>query len=414
MLVVAGLTHVRAPLAVRERCAVAVEERDRVRAELARRFGHAVVLSTCGRVEVYVDVPADETARARGELVSWLDERAGGDDDVAAYAETCDGVDAVRRVVRVACGLESALEGEDEILGQVRRAWLDAGLAGTLSPALDAAFRLAVRTGRQARRMGDGGAWTSLADAAAAHVALAVGEMAAPRVLIAGSGPMGLRAALGLRERFGDDLEIAMAGRTPARVAVHAAQVDARPLGLPELPGALAWADATVVGLRTRRALIGAADLSPRPAQRPLLIVDLSLPRAVAAEAGDVPGVTLRNVDHLSGAEGHGSRWDATGRRRVDTLIERALDDWTALTERSDALATLTALRIQADGIRRAQLARTLRRLPQLDDEARWAVDALTRAIVNRILHEPTLQLRADAEGAVEQVRAAFGMENET
>jgi glutamyl-tRNA reductase len=250
-----------------------------------------------------------------------------------------------------------------------------------------------------------------LADTAAAHVALAVGELAAPRVLIAGSGPMGLRAAHALRDRFGAELDMRMAGRTPERVTAHAAQVGARPQLLADIPRALDWADAAVVGLRTRTALIGADDITPRPADRPLLIIDLSLPRAIEAAAGDVAGVTLRNVDHLATNEGRHSRWDAEGRARVERLVQQALADYAALTERSDAAATLAALRIQADGIRRAQLARTLRRLPHLNAEARWALDALTRAIVNRVLHEPTMRLKDDTDGVVaEQVRSVFGM----
>jgi glutamyl-tRNA reductase len=413
MLFFAGLSHRATPLDLRERCAVPVEERARAGAELGRRFGSAVLLSTCGRVELYMDAPHDDQEGVAHEALTWLARRA--DRDAAAlrpYAETAVGERAVERAVRVACGLESALEGEDEILGQVRRAWLDAGLTGSLSPALDAAFRLAVRTGRQARRLGRTTAWTSLADTAAAHVALAVGELATPRVLIAGSGPMGLRAAHALRERFGNDLDLRMAGRTPERVTAHAAQVGAEPLLLAGIPRALDWADAAIVGLRTRTALIGVGDIAPRRPDRPLLIVDLSLPRAVEAAVDEIAGVTLRNVDHLATNEGRHSRWDAEGRARVERLVQQALADYTALTERSDAAATLAALRIQADGIRRAQLARTLRRLPHLDAEARWALDALTRAIVNRVLHEPTMRLKGDADGAVaEQVRAVFNLD---
>ena len=412
MLLFAGFSHAATPLALRERCAVSQDERDRVRAELNRRYGPVVLLSTCGRIELYIDAAAGETDAALHGALDWLARRTGLDaDGVRQYAETATGEDAVRHVVRVACGLASALEGEDEILGQVRRAWLDAGRTGMLSPALDTAFRLAVRTGRQARRGGDAAGWTSLADTAAAHVALSVGELAAPRVLVAGSGPMGMRAARSLHEQFGSDLEIVMAGRTPARVAAHAAEVAARPVMLADIPAALAWADAAVVGLRTRTALIGPADIEPRPADRPLLIIDLSLPRAVEATAGEVAGVTLRNVDHLGVTEARHSRWDADGRARVERLVDQAAQQYAALTERTDALTTLTTLRMQADGIRRARLAHTLRRLPHLDDETRWAIDALTRSLVNRLLHEPTMRLKADADGDVAgQVRSLFGL----
>ena len=408
MLVFTGLSHRRAPLALREQCAVRAEERERALAELRRRLGHAVLLSTCGRVELYMDHP--DPAAAEDAALDWLTRRAKlGPREAQAHVETARGEDVVRRAVRVACGLESAVQGEDEILGQVRRAWLDAGAARALSPALDGAFRLAVRTGRQARRIGDPHAWTSLAETAAAHVALALAGLPAPCVLIAGTGPMGLRAARELRERCGARLEIALAGRTPERVAAHAAALAARPLDLAGLSAALDWADAAIVALRTPRAVVGTADVRPRQAHRPLLLVDLSVPRAVDAAVGHVPGVRLRNVDSLVGNEGGCSRWDAEARTRVEGLVAEAVQDFNALAERSDAAAALIALRMQADAVRRAQLERTLRRLPHLDGRTRWMMDALTRSIVNRLLHEPTMRLKADPDGEVAQaVRDLF------
>ncbi len=408
MLLYAGLSHGCAPLHLRERCAVPTDDRERVTADLRRRFAHVVLLSTCGRVELYIDDPNPDAAEQAA--VAWLAARAGlTPTAMAAHVETGRDADAARRAVRVACGLESAVQGEDEILGQVRRAWLDAGSARALSPALDTTFRLAVRTGRQARRIGDPHAWTSLADTAAAHVASAIGRLPAPRVLIAGSGPMGLRAARWLRGRFGLEMELTLAGRTPERVAAHAAALDARPLDLAGIPAALDRADAAVVGLRTRATVIAAGHLAPRPPDRPLMLVDLSVPRAVDAAVARLPGVTFRDVDDLGDGEGGHTRWDAGGRGDVERLVERAVQDFGARTERTDAAATLAALRIQADGIRRRQLAHTLRRLPHLDDEARWAIDALTRSIVNRLLHDPTMRLKADTSGdAVRHIHEMF------
>lgn len=405
MLVFTGLSHQRTPLALRERCTVPPTYRSQALAELRRRFGHAVLLSTCGRVELYLDGAEDE-----GAAVRWLAEQGRvAEEELAPYVERAYDADAARRIVRVACGLESAVEGEDEILGQVRRAWLDAGAAGTLSPALDAAFRLAVRAGRQARRLGDPHAWTSLADSAAAHVALAVQDQAIPRVLVAGTGPMGLRAARNLRTRLGETLELLLAGRTPERVAAHAAALSARPLPLGDVPAALTRVDAAVVALRAPRTLFGPEHVAPRPAERPLLIVDLSVPRAVDPGVEALDGVRLLDVDGVAAGEGRPARWGSAERAQVEAIAEEAVQAFRARTHRTDAEATLVALRLQAEGVRRTLLERTLRRLPNLDEEARWRIDALTRALVNRLLHEPTLRLRADTDGTVAwQVRALF------
>ncbi|MFN8557443.1 MAG: hypothetical protein U0531_08855 [Dehalococcoidia bacterium] len=226
---------------------------------------------------------------------------------------------------------------------------------------------------------------------------------------IAGSGPMGVRAARNLRERFGSSVELALAGRTPARAA-RAAEADARALDLAALPDALAWADAAVVGLHTSRAVIGAGHVAPRPAHRPLLIVDLSVPRAVDDDVHDVAGVHIRNVDAFAG-EGGRTRWDGDEREHIARIVDLAVAEYTARAEPTDAVTTLTTLRMQADAVRRAQLERTLRRLPHLDEEARWTIDALTRAIVNRLLHEPTMRLRDDQDGTVAQMTRQLFLE---
>lgn len=410
MLVFVGLSHDRAPLALRERCAIAAGDRTQTLAHLRERFTHAVLVSTCGRTEVYVDAPDPDAAAPA--LIAWAAARARvAPEALCEYLHIARGADAVHHVVRVACGLESAIEGEDEVLGQVRRAWLDAAAAGALSPALDEAFRMAVRTGRQARRLGDGHGWTSLADSAVTEVARAVDRHPSPRVLVAGTGPMGLRAAHGLRQQVGRRLDLVLAGRTPTRVEAHAASVGARPVLLPELAAALRDADAAIVALRTRRPLIEAADVGEQPRCRPLLLVDLSVPRAVGDAVAALPGVRLRNVDDLGDGAGAWGRWTVAEREQVDGLAQQAVRCWAAGEQPSDADATLTTLRLRAEGMRRRQLEQTLQRLPDLDPSARWAVDALTRSIVNRLLHDPTMRLRTDQDGTVARmVREVFAM----
>ncbi len=411
MLVFVGLSHQRTPVSVRERCAVTTEQRERVLADLRAVFGQVVLVSTCGRTELYIDHP--EPVEAQREALAWLARRAGtAPDRLMQYLECASDEAAVLRLVRVACGLESALLGENEILGQVRRAWLDSAAGGGSSPRLDATFRLAVRTGRQARRLGGDHGWTSLAESAADSVACAIAHLPAPHVLIAGSGPMGLHTARSLQARFGSRLMLELAGRTPARVLEHAAQLSATPLALSDIPAALGRADAAVFGLRTPRPLLDAVDVAPRAPERPLLLVDLSVPRAVDAAVGRVPGVTLHDVDALGDVAGGCGRWDAAGLVQVEQLAADAAAAFSR--EALPAAATLTALRLQADGIRRTQLARTMRRLPHLDGETVEAIDALTRAIVNRLLHEPTLRLKADHEGALSrQVDELFGMKQQ-
>lgn len=408
MLLFVGVSHRSAPLALRERCAVPVDERAAALASLRRVATHAVLLSTCGRTEIYLDTSDPEAATTAAR--AWLARRAGMTEAaLTPMIEVAEGDAAVCRAVRVACGLESAVQGEDEILGQVRRAWLDAAAAGSLSPALDRAFRQAVRAGRQVRRIGDPRAWTSLADLAAARVAGAVAVLDQPRVLVAGTGPMGRRVAASLRAEAGRRLDLTVAGRAPERAVAAARDFAARPALITNLPALLRDVDVAVVALRVARPLVQAADLPARSAERPLLVIDLSVPRAVELPDGPEPGMSLLNVDSLNpGARGWG-RWDTADTARVEALVEKAVRETRTGGACSDTGATLAAWRMRADSIRRRQLEQTLRRLPGLDDEARRTIDALTRSIVNRILHEPTLRLRADQNGdAARQLQALF------
>lgn len=412
VIVCVGFNHRTAPLDLRARCAVGDHERLTVQTDLLQRFGHVVLVATCNRLEIYLDLQDGDCTSAVAAARRWFVHRSKlGDEAVNRHVTVTVGDHAVRHVVRVCCGLDSALVGEDEILGQVRRAWLDADLTAAPSPALNAAFRLAIATGRRARRVGGVSGWTSLADAAAAQVGATLASRASPRALVVGTGPMGLRAAQSLRTSVGTDLDMRLAGRTPARVARCARELDVQPIGLAELPAALDWADTAVVAVRARSPLIGSGDVSARPPDRPLLIVDLSLPRAVAATVGDLAGVTLTDLDRLgANSDGHG-RWDAAGRARVEALVEQAVRAYSSRTDDGRISDTLVTLRLRAESVRRSHVARTLHRLPDLDDEARWRLDALSRAIVNHLLHEPTMRLRADTSGDVAaQVQTLFGL----
>ena len=413
MLVFVGLSHRSAPLSLRERCAVPAGERERAAAELHRQLGPAVLLSTCGRTELYLDHPDAE--RAEHEAVRWLAHRARiSPEQLLPHLDVARDSDTVRRAVRVACGLESAVEGENEIAGQVRRAWLNAAHLGTLSPALNTLFILAMRTARQARRIGDPNALLSLADAAAARVAERVRTLPSPRVVVAGTGPMGLRAARALRHRFGPALELTLVGRTPERFLEHAQRLDAQPRLLDRLSAALTTADAAVIALRTQRVLVEPAQIADRDRARRLLIVDLSMPRAVEAAAGSLPGVSLLNVDALRTERGLG-RWDGQERARVELLVDAAVAGHKLQSAQADGGAALAALRLRAEGVRQRQVERTLRRLPQVDGEVREAMNALTRAIVNQLLHAPTVRLRDAPDGAsAQQILELFGCSDST
>lgn len=394
MIALAGISHATAPVALRERLAVSEEELPRVLDVLRERYGAAVVLSTCNRTELYLS-RALPPARLRAALRS-LKPSGARVPDTAIYvlAEA----DAARHLLRVASGLDSLLLGEDQILGQVRRALGAAAAAGTTDRLLSRLFHLAIATGRRVRTETAIGRHARSVSAAAVHaVARRLGPLDGRTLLVVGAGAAGKLSALALREARAGRLLVA------SRTYVHAAEVateaggEAVPLG--ELPRALAEADAVILAASGGGPLLtpetlAAVSISPA---RPLLIVDIAVPRAVDPAVAVLPGVQVIDIDALGGeapdAPALGALADA------EAIVDEELARLEAWWESLRVVPTITALRGRAEAVRRAELARTLPRLSNLSPRDRERIEALTAAIVNKLLHEPIQQLKRPGVG---------------
>jgi glutamyl-tRNA reductase len=403
-LVVLGLHHRSAPLELLERTTVAADRLPKVLADVVGRddVREAVVLSTCNRTEVYASV--ERFHPGVGDLRDALSELAFvAPEDLTDHVYTYHDTAAVAHLFTVAAGLDSALLGESEILGQVRRAWEVAAAEGASGTALNQLVRHAVEVGKRVRHeTGIGRRLTSLSSAAVALAGERLGGLEGRRAVVVGAGAMGHRIATVAASR---GAEVVVANRTVDRARAVAAAVGGSAVGLLSLPSALAEADVVLTSTGSSTPLIERADLEAVVAGRrsPLLVVDVAVPRDVDPAVSSLPGVTLLDMDDLRASvdAGLAARRREVGRARdlIDDEVARYRD---AATARSAAPLVVT-LRRRAEELRAAEVDRLGRNLAPAEREA---LEALSRSVVAKLLHEPTVRLK-EAGGTVRGERLA-------
>lgn len=426
-----GISHATAPLSVRERLAYDTTALETALACATHKRGEArwpvaelAILSTCHRVELYAVAhdALDDVDVCFAALASFLAETRGVDPAFfQPHVQWLVGVDAVTHLCRVAAGLCSVVLGESEVLGQVDRAYQAAERCGTAGPFSSVLFRTAVRAGRRARTETDIGrnpaSIGSVAVDLAEHLA---GDVRGRNVLVVGAGKMGERAAAALRAQ--GTWDITVMNRTYHRAQELAAASNGRELSVERLGEGLAWADIVIASTGAPHTIISPAMVSDAMAQRPrrpMICIDIAVPRDVDPAVRDLPGVRVFDVDDLRDRAESGM----AERRAAIPRVEQIVREQTASFERWRRSAAfeplLRELRQHADAIRRRALERALQRLPTLDDTAREEVEHLSMSLMNHLLHEPTRRLRSEAgnghgEAYARVARELFGLvENE-
>ena len=397
-----GISHHGASLEVRERVALDPDEAADLARELAGDEGEAVCLSTCNRTELYVAGPGAEE-RAAGALSAA---------DGALYRRGDD--EAARHLFRVAAGLDSRVRGETEILGQVRAAYA----LGAPGPLLDRLFREALRVGRKVRtqaQVGDPGA--SAASAAAVLAERVLGDLTDRQVLLIGAGEIG-EATAGRLVARGARIAF-VANRGEERRARVARRLEAEPLTLREVASALAEADVVVASTNSRSFQVSHDDVERALAsreRRPLLLIDLAVPRDLDPEIANLPYAFLYDVDDLDEAVGTGTVEGAAA--RAEAIVAEEAERFRAWQASRGVVPAIASLRARAEEIRLRELERAGRRLADLSPEERRVVEAVTVQIVNKLLHDPTVRLKEAAAGAdgatyADAVRHLFGLDTD-
>jgi glutamyl-tRNA reductase len=419
-VVVIGLQHKQAPLALLEAVAVGDADLHKVLAALSHRrnLQETVVLSTCLRTEVYSVV--DRFHDAVAEVYEVLSEHAGvSTDELAARATVRFDDDVTSHLFSVTAGLESTVVGESEIVGQVRRAFEHAREEGVCGPVLSALFQHALQTGKRVRtETGISRGTTSFAHAA---VTVARGEtglgLSDKRVVVVGAGEMGLGVCRALCDipAHAAPKSIVVVSRSLARAQDLVDQAgETSKLRASALEGVhreLAEADVVLSAVAAESHVLTAAHFSGVPG--PMLVIDLGVPRNVDPIVGTLDTVTLLDMDTLSA-----SVTRALGDRQEESVAARGIiadevERFRTASRQRGAAPVIASLRARLESLRMSELERHRAQLADLS-EAEWEqVDVATRAAMAKMLHEPTMLLKETAgtprgERLVEALRILF------
>lgn len=414
-IVVIGLNHRTVPLELLERTTVTAEALPKALHDLVARpnINEVVVLSTCNRTEVYA--VAERFHPAFADVRDFLCSLAHlAPEDLQSHLYSQHDVAAVAHLFSVAAGLESAVLGEHEILGQVRSAWSVAQQEGTARSTLNQLFRHALETGKRARTETSIARSTASVSYAAVEMATErFGSLAGAKVLVVGAGEMGegIVAALS-RTGLG---EVVVVNRTYERAVELAERVGGRARPFSALGDALADADVLLTSTGSGSVVVEADVVERATAGRPLLVVDVAVPRDVDAAVALLPGVTLLDLDDLRDWAARGVAERAAEAAKVGHIVAEEVGRYGEEIAARQAAPLVAQLHEHADGIRQAELERFGGKLAGLDERQRATVEALTRAIVAKLVHEPTASLKRDAgtprgERNAEAVRDLFDL----
>ncbi len=418
-LIVVGLNHNTAPVEMRERVAVPASRVVKAIHDLASRnhLAEVVLLSTCNRTEIYVR--CTKFHNGVSDVQDFLSDQASLEpDDFAEHLYTYYDDGAVAHLFRVAAGLDSMIVGEGEILGQVREAWMLSEKEGASGPLLDRVFRHAIEAGKRARSETSISRNTlSVSSAAVSLAEQHLGTLDNRSVLILGAGDVAQGMARALAAAGVSD--VAVANRTHARAVELAARVGGRSVTLAEVGDVLASVDLLLTATDSTEVHVERQDIEAVMdvrAGRPLVVVDVAVPRDVDPGVGLIAGVALFDMDSLKAftdASLHQRRREVP---KVQSILMEELERFQLDRTMRTVVPLITALRERGEEVRNNELARSSSRLAGLSDEERASVEALTKSIVSKLLHDPTQRLKDSAGSArgellADAVAALFDIE---
>jgi glutamyl-tRNA reductase len=411
-ILVAGVSHHTAGVSLREGLAFGATELPQALPGVRDALGvpELMILSTCNRVEVYA--AGDEAALAA--VLAWLRERGGADAAADLYHFT--GEDAARHAFRVAAGLDSLVVGEPQILGQVKDAYQAAEEAGTLGPLLTALRHRTLSVAKRIRtETGIGRHAVSVSHVAVELARKIFDPLRGRQVLVVGAGRM---CALAARRLSQEGAQLAVLGRTAARAQELASALGGRPVQFDAMRDELARADIVISGTAAPGTVIARSDVEAARAARggrPLFIIDIALPRDVEPSARTLAGVFLYDLDDLKVVAGANLKARQREAGQAEALAAREAREFAAVQRSRAATPLLVELRRRGDLIRRQEIERARRRMGELTPEQENALEAVTSAIVNKLLHAPTVCLKEMARQGEDPaqallVRALFGL----
>ncbi len=415
-LLVVGLNHRTAPLEVRELLAVTEDRVGKALGTLKSHLGQGVILSTCNRSEVYtlgIDEGLEE--RVKAFITSYFGVAEG---EVESYLYSHQDEACVEHLFRVASGLDSMILGESQILGQVKNAFAAATANGAVHGPISRLFHQTFRVGKRARRETEIGRHAiSVSRACVELVRRILGEVSQLRVLVIGAGDAGNLAAKALRDSGVSQLVVT--NRTHWRAEELAAELGGEAVPFEEMGAYLAEVDVVISSTGSPGYVLSKSDIEEAVEQRrngPLFLMDIAVPRDIEPTVGEINDVFLYDIDDLEMvSEANLLERQKEAQRAqviVDQEVERFMKWWRSL----DVVPTVAALRQWGEDIRRREVKKTLKRLKgRLSPEEEERLEAMSRAIVKKLLHNPTTLLKERRSPSHPQLaRELFDLPEET
>jgi glutamyl-tRNA reductase len=416
-LLAIGVSHKTAPVEVRERLALPEARSLDFLRDLrgAADVFEAVAVSTCNRTELYLVV--GDPVEAESTVLAMLARQAGiRPTGLATAIYSHRNCDAARHLYRVVSGLESMIVGEAEIQGQVKRAYEAALARETVGPLTNRLFRAALATGKRVRtETAIGERQLSLPGVAVALAREQLGELEGRRVVIIGTGETSELTARALADSGAHTVFVA--NRRRDRALSLAKRYHGESLSFDQLPEALLTADIVVAATTSPHLLIEVREMATVMSERdgrPMLLIDLAVPRDIDAACGQLGGVSLADIDDLQAVADRNRKVRQAEARRAEGIIEEEIQQFAAWLGSLEVLPTLAALRAHAVKIAAQVVGENAGKWESASARDLERVDALARAVVNRLLHEPTLQMKEMRDDRVHArmalVRDLFGL----
>jgi glutamyl-tRNA reductase len=421
-LLTLGVSHKTAPLDLRERLSLTEGRAVSALNELTTAAGihEAAAISTCNRTELYLIVsdPVEAESTGLGVLTRQADIRP---TELLGHLYSLRSTEAARHLLRVTAGLDSMIVGEAEVQGQVKRAYELALVEGATGPILNRLFRAALAAGGRAREQtGISEKGVSIPSVAVELARRALGDLSQCRVLVVGAGETAELVAKALVAR--GVATVFVANRHYDRAIGLAQRFKGGAVRFEELPEELLSADIVVSATNSPHHIVERDDLAQvmeAREGRPLLAIDLAVPRDIEPDCREIPGVSVHDIDDVQQIVERNTSGREAEAKRAETIIEAELDRFERWLAALEVVPTIAALRGRGDEVVRRVLAENENRWQSLGEADRERLAAMAKAIASRLLHEPTLRLRRsagedDAYAYVSALRELFGLDVET
>ncbi|BAS56323.1 glutamyl-tRNA reductase [Leptolyngbya boryana CZ1] len=421
-IAVVGLTHKTAPVEVREKLSIPEPVCDKAIAQLCSypHIEEVAVLSTCNRLELYL--VTSETEQGIREVNQFLSEHSKlPSARLRPYLFTLLHQDAVMHLMRVSAGLDSLVLGEGQILAQVKQCHKLGQQHQGIGRILNQLFKQGISAGKRVRTetsIGTGA--VSISSAAVELAQMKVDSLADQRVTIIGAGKMSRLLVQHLLSKGANNIVILNRSMNRARELANLfPDAHLRLLPIEDMMDAIAQSDIVFTSTSSTEPILDRANLEPvLDANQPLMVIDIAVPRNVAADVNELPMVRAFNVDDLKAVVAQNQESRRQMAMEAEALLEEEVETFQAWWRSLETVSTISCLRDKVEAIRAQELEKALSRLgTEFGDRHREVIEALTKGIVNKILHDPMVQLRAqqDIEArrqAMETLELLFNLES--